>query len=114
MRDTQYDDVTRIVVVFPDGTVWEKRGAFKGGVEMHLQDDERTLKIFPLQVEETRAQDDERKQAIADFVDAQSVQYRKHSALAVAEDAVLAVEHFGVDPQKAGWPFEEWKEMLGK
>lgn len=44
-----FDDVTRITVVMdnPDGLVFERYNAYKGGVELHLQDDGRTLKIFP-------------------------------------------------------------------
>lgn len=44
-----FEDVTRITVVLdnPDGVVFEKYNAFRNGVELHLQDDGRTLKIFP-------------------------------------------------------------------
>ena len=50
--------------------------------------------------------EDERAQAVADFVNRMSVVYRKHNAVAVQEDARLAVAEFGVDPVKAGWPME--------
>lgn len=110
MMDTQYEDVSRITVVFEDGTVWEKYGAFRHGVELHLQDGERTLKIFPRRedadIDGMSPQPDERRQGIADFVNEQSVQYRRHSADAVQEDKKLATEQFGVDPRAAGW--EEW------
>jgi hypothetical protein len=49
---------------------------------------------------------DERPKAVADFVNRMSVVYRKHNAVAVQEDARLAVSEFGVDPVKAGWPVE--------
>lgn len=47
MKVTEFENVTRITVVFPDGTFWEKYGAFPKGVDVHLQDDDRTMKIFP-------------------------------------------------------------------
>ena len=37
-----------------------------------------------------------RSNAIADFVNEQSVRYRKHSALAIEEDIALAIGWFGV------------------
>jgi hypothetical protein len=52
----KYDDlknVTRITVILEDGTVFERYGAWSGGIELHLQDDNRTLKIFPRQAEPT-------------------------------------------------------------
>ena len=49
-----------------------------------------------------------RAEAVADFVNRQSVLYRKHSGDAVYEDMVLAVSEFGVpaeafydDPEEA-------------
>lgn len=43
----QYEDVTRITVVTDEGRVFEKYGAYANGVELHLQDEGRTLKVFP-------------------------------------------------------------------
>jgi hypothetical protein len=41
-------DVTRISVVTErEGLVFERYDLFTGGVELHLQDDGRTLKVFP-------------------------------------------------------------------
>ena len=47
---TDYSKVTRIVVV-PDWgrTEYEGWDLYENGVELHLQDDGRTLKIFPRQ-----------------------------------------------------------------
>ena len=39
-------DVTRITVVTETGVMFEKYNAFKHGVELHVQDDGRTLKIM--------------------------------------------------------------------
>ena len=39
-------DVTRITVVTETGIMFEKYNAFKHGVELHVQDDGRTLKIM--------------------------------------------------------------------
>lgn len=39
-------DVTRITVVTEDGNIFEKYNAYKHGVELHVQDDGRTLKII--------------------------------------------------------------------
>jgi hypothetical protein len=48
MTTSEFDKVTRITVVGPDsGVVFERYGLYKHGVELHLQDDGRTLKIFP-------------------------------------------------------------------
>lgn len=44
-----FEDVTRITVVGPHGAMFEKYDAFPDGVELHLQDDGKTLKIFPRQ-----------------------------------------------------------------
>jgi hypothetical protein len=44
----EYPDVTRITVVLPDGIGFERYNAYPNGVELHLQDDGRTLKIFPI------------------------------------------------------------------
>lgn len=40
-------DVTRITVVSDAGREFEKYDLFEGGVDLFLQDDGRTLKIFP-------------------------------------------------------------------
>lgn len=40
-------DVTRITVVSDAGREFEKYDLYENGVEIHLQDDGRTLKIFP-------------------------------------------------------------------
>ena len=39
-------DVTRLTVVDRNGVVFERYDLFKNGIEIHLQDDGRTLKIF--------------------------------------------------------------------
>lgn len=39
--------VDRVTVVGPDGIAFEKHGLFEHGAEIHLQDDGKTLKIFP-------------------------------------------------------------------
>ena len=39
--------VTRVTVVSDKGVEFEKYNLFEEGVEIHLQDDGRTLKIFP-------------------------------------------------------------------
>ena len=50
--DVHFPDVTRVTVVGPDGVEFEKYNLFKGGVDLFIQDDGRTLKIFPkLEVE---------------------------------------------------------------
>lgn len=51
---SDYSRVTRITVVTDTNRVFEQYGAFKGGVELHLQDDGRTLKVFPLTKEQER------------------------------------------------------------
>lgn len=43
-----FDKVTRLTVVTESGVEYERYNAFIGGVELHLQDDGRTLKIFPV------------------------------------------------------------------
>ena len=40
-------DVTRVTAVSDKGVEFEKYNLFENGVEIHLQDDGRTLKIFP-------------------------------------------------------------------
>lgn len=45
-------DVTRVTVVSDKGVEFEKYNLFENGVEIHLQDDGRTLKIFPSQKRE--------------------------------------------------------------
>lgn len=47
MKIFEFDEVTRITVVGPEGVLLERYNAFPGGVELHLQDDGRTLKVFP-------------------------------------------------------------------
>jgi hypothetical protein len=42
-----YSGVTRITVVGPDGVAFEKYNLYPHGVELHLQDEGRTLKVFP-------------------------------------------------------------------
>jgi hypothetical protein len=44
------DKVTRITVVTDEGIVFERYGAFKEGVYLSVQDDGRTLKVFPREV----------------------------------------------------------------
>lgn len=43
----QLPAVTRVSVVSDRGVEFEKYNLFESGVEIHLQDDGRTLKIFP-------------------------------------------------------------------
>lgn len=43
-------DVSRITVVSDAGREFEKYDLYENGVEVHLQDDGRTLKIFPRRV----------------------------------------------------------------
>lgn len=45
--DAHFPDVTRLTVVGPDGVAFEKYNLFEGGVDLFIQDDGRTLKIFP-------------------------------------------------------------------
>lgn len=40
-------NVSRITVVSDEGREFEKYDLYENGVEVHLQDDGRTLKIFP-------------------------------------------------------------------
>lgn len=48
MKVTEFDKVTRITVVAKDaGIVYERYELYVDGVELHLQDNGRTLKIFP-------------------------------------------------------------------
>ena len=42
--------VTRVTVVSDRGVEFERYNLFENGVEVHLQDDGRTLKIFPRRV----------------------------------------------------------------
>lgn len=46
-----FDDVTRITVVSDEGVQFEKYDLYKNGVVLELQDNGRTLKIFPRQEE---------------------------------------------------------------
>jgi len=43
----EFEDVTRLTVVGPHGMAFERYDLFPNGVELHLQDDGRTLKLFP-------------------------------------------------------------------
>lgn len=45
--DAHFPDVTRVTVVGSDGVAFEKYNLFEGGVDLFIQDDGRTLKIFP-------------------------------------------------------------------
>lgn len=52
MQVAEYEKVTRITVVTDQtGRAFEQYNAFIDGVEVHLQDDGRTLKIFPRPVD---------------------------------------------------------------
>lgn len=42
----------------------------------------------------------ERAHAILEFIERQGVEYRAHSGAAIEEDRMLAVRHFGVDPDE--------------
>lgn len=44
----EFSDVTRVTVVGPDGVAFEQYDLYKDGLELHLQDDGRTLKLFPV------------------------------------------------------------------
>lgn len=46
MKLMRLTDVTRITVVTEEGNIFEKYNAYKNGVELHVQDDGRTLKIM--------------------------------------------------------------------
>ena len=46
MKLMRLNKVTRITVVTEDGNIFEKYGAFEHGVELHIQDDGRTLKVM--------------------------------------------------------------------
>lgn len=46
-KAAEFPDVTRITVVDDGGLVFERYGMFLTGVEIHLQDEGRTLKILP-------------------------------------------------------------------
>lgn len=39
--------VTRVTIVSDEGIEFERYDLYKHGVELHLQDDGRTLKVFP-------------------------------------------------------------------
>lgn len=49
MKVFGFEDVTRITVVGPNGVEFERYALFPDGCELHLQDDGKTLKIFPLE-----------------------------------------------------------------
>lgn len=40
------EDVTRITIVTAEGNVFEDYKAYEGGVELSIQDEGRTLKVF--------------------------------------------------------------------
>jgi hypothetical protein len=42
-----FPDVSRVTVVSDEGLEYEAYGLYLDGVELHLQDNGRTLKIFP-------------------------------------------------------------------
>lgn len=46
-EEQYFDNVTRVTVVSDKGVEFERYNLFENGVEIHLQDDRRTLKIFP-------------------------------------------------------------------
>jgi hypothetical protein len=46
-QPTDYSKVTRVVVVPSSGAVCDQRNVVDGGVDLHLQDEGRTLKVFP-------------------------------------------------------------------
>lgn len=50
MKRDEYPEVTRITVVSNEGVEFERYNLYDAGVEIHLQDEGRTLKIFPRQV----------------------------------------------------------------
>jgi hypothetical protein len=45
-RDT-FSKVTRVAVIGTDGLAFERYGIYEGGAELHIQDEGRTLKVFP-------------------------------------------------------------------
>lgn len=48
--DKRYEEVTRVAVLSQtNGRVFEQYDIYKGGAEVHIQDEGRTLKVFPLQ-----------------------------------------------------------------
>lgn len=47
----KFQDVSRITIVSDDGVEFEKYDLYENGVELSLQDEGRTLKIFPGMVE---------------------------------------------------------------
>ena len=47
MKIFEFPDVTRVTVVGQEGIEFERYDLYEGGVELHLQDDGRTLKLFP-------------------------------------------------------------------
>lgn len=58
--------VTRITVVqYPEGRVFERKNLYDNGVELSVQDDGRTLKIFPRQKEGQIMLDETRDALIA-------------------------------------------------
>ncbi len=52
-RIQEYPTVSRVTVVLPSGVAFERYDAYPNGVELHLQDDGRTLKLFPIMDEPT-------------------------------------------------------------
>lgn len=53
----RFDKVSRVTVVSLDGVAFEMYDLYQDGIEIHLQDDGRTLKIFPATKYETGEQD---------------------------------------------------------
>lgn len=45
-----HPDVTRLVIVGPEGKILEKWHLYPDGVEVHVQDEGSTLKVFPRRV----------------------------------------------------------------
>lgn len=50
-----FPNATRVTVVGDDSVIaYERYGQWRGGVEIHIQDDGRTVKLFPM----TRGEDE--------------------------------------------------------
>lgn len=49
MKVNEFENVTRLCVVSGDEVEFDAYNMYPNGVEIHLQDDGRTLKIFPRQ-----------------------------------------------------------------
>jgi hypothetical protein len=50
MKAIEFPNATRLTVIRKDGTVTEEWRVFTG-MEIHIQDEGRTVKIFPIQKE---------------------------------------------------------------